>query len=240
MTDIAASPPPDRVGAVRRALSVHGLLLRGGFHAASRALAAEAGHAEPAEDRPVTLLLVGNAGGAMWRAFAPSLDGAPHPLDRWTKRVIDALAAEAGALAIYPFDKPAPPFQRWAQRAEPVAPSPLGLLVHPVYGLWHAYRAALVLDGALSLPEQPAVASPCETCADRPCLSACPVGAFAASGYDVPACAKHLASAAGGLCVAGGCRARDACPVGRGWRYPDAQIAFHMEAFGRAVAPLGR
>jgi hypothetical protein len=31
-----------------------------------------------------------------------------------------------------------------------------------------------------------------------------------------------------------GCRARDACPVGRDHRYPDTQVQFHMAAFARA------
>ena len=49
-----------------------------------------------------------------------------------------------GAAPIYPFGGPPYwPFQRWAQRAEAVFPSPLGILIHPEYGLWHAYRAAL-------------------------------------------------------------------------------------------------
>ena len=65
--------------------------------------------------------------------------------DRRVAAAIDPLARSVGAMALYPFDGPPyRPFQRWAMRAEPVAPSPLGLFIHPEYGLWHAYRAALV------------------------------------------------------------------------------------------------
>ena len=85
----------------------------------------------------------------MWEVFSASAearDGKPDPLDRWTKRIMDATASRADAVAIYPFDRPYPPFQTWAMAAEGVKPSPLGLLIHPVYGLWHGYRGALQWD----------------------------------------------------------------------------------------------
>jgi len=185
------------------------------------------------------VLLVGNAGPGMWRAFSKSAqahDGAPHPLNRWTRHHVDAIASAAGGVALYPFDAtPAWPFQRWAARCEPVHPSPLGLLIHPDYGLWHAYRAAIVIAEPTDLPAPTPAASPCQTCAERPCLSRCPVGAFSASGYDVPACARHLQSPEGADCLQGGCLARRACPVGADYQQQAAQNAFHMRAFLNAV-----
>jgi len=207
-------------------LASHGLILRGGFHP-------EAGEAE--FEGAGTVLLVGNAGGAMWDAFAPDIDGDPNPLDRWTRHIIDPLAARFRARAIYPFDADTPPFQRWALRAETLHPSPIGLLIHPEFGLWHAWRAALLFPDRLPLSPRADGPSPCETCAGKPCLSACPVGAFSYSGYDVAACASHIATLDAG-CNHSGCRARNACPVGAEWRYPEAQIRFHMAAFARAMS----
>ena len=88
---------------------------------------------------------------------------------------------------------------------------------------------------ALDVPAIEATPSPCETCRGRPCLSACPVGAFVVGGYDVPACAAHLKSAAGADCMERGCRARRACPVGAGHVPGPAQASFAMRAFRRAV-----
>ena len=209
------------------ALSAHGLILRGGFHPEPE---------EPGLEQAGTVLLVGHAGPAMWAAFEPHLDGAPDPLNRWTVRVIEPLAQAFAARALYPFGEPHWPFQRWAQRAEGLHPSPLGLLIHPEYGLWHAWRAALAFSERLPLPARRDAPSPCESCADKPCLSACPVGAFSSTGYEVTACAAHLSSAAAS-CRELGCHARDACPIGRVWRYPEAHIRFHMAAFRRSVAP---
>jgi hypothetical protein len=184
-----------------------------------------------------TIVLVGMTGREGWGAFAASpeaRDGARHPLDRWSSRVIEALAGELGAKALFPFGGPPFwPFQQWARRAEPVHPSPIGILIHPRYGLWHSYRGALGFREALAVPEPAAVPSPCETCAGRWCLSACPVGAFSGLGYDVAACAGHLKSASGADCMGGGCLARRACPVGVEHAYGPEEASFLMRAFLR-------
>lgn len=221
-----------RVTRLADALVRHGLILRGGFHP----------HPQDGLDAngldAKTVLLIGNAGPALWRAFEGQADGddATNPLDRWTKALLDPLAVTFGAQALYPFGGPPyQPFQRWAQRAEDVHPSPLGLLIHPDYGLWHAYRAAFLFQDRLALPARRERASPCEACADKPCLSACPVDAFAAErAYDVPACTAHIRSPAGAACRDQGCQARHACPVGRAFTYDDAQSGFHMAAFEKA------
>lgn len=129
---------------VIKALERVGLSARGGFHPQRGddvpLLAGEA----PAR----TVVLVGSIGGSLWPAFRASPeygDGLPDALDRWSRRVLTAVAEALEAEMVFPFGGPPHyPFQRWAERAEPVAPSPLGLLIHPEHGLWHAYRGALL------------------------------------------------------------------------------------------------
>ncbi len=222
---------------VEAALAPHGLIPRGGFHPQ----AADAVPALP-DGRPSrTLVLVGNAGAAggdaMWQAFARARARYPgaDPLNDWTRDAVTQVARAAGAAALFPFDGPPyPPFQRWAMRAEPVFPSPLGLLIHPGYGLWHAYRAALVFAERIDLPPRAAARPPCESCADKPCLSACPVRAFDGRRYDMPRCVAFLDSGEGADCMERGCRARRACPVGHDRAHQPAQAEFHMRAFRRA------
>ncbi len=183
------------------------------------------------------VILIGNAGPAMFARFRHERDPARDSLDAWTKAVIDPLAERLEARALYPFDKPPHAFLTWARRAGAGFTSPLGMNIHPVYGLWHAFRAALLLPVVFDLPPPAAAASPCETCAEKPCLSACPVSAFNGTRYDVDACAGHLATAAGRDCMASGCLARHACPVGTAWRYAPDQAGFHMAAFLAARRP---
>jgi hypothetical protein len=184
-----------------------------------------------------TIVLAGMVGREGWNAFAASpeaSDGFADPLDRWSRRLIESLARELGGRALFPFGGPPfLPFRRWAQRAESVHSSPIGLLIHPYYGLWHAYRGAIGLPEELAVPEPAPVPSPCESCTGRWCLKSCPVGAFSSTGYDVAACAGHLRSAAGGDCMDFGCRARRACPVGADHAYGPEQASFLMRAFLR-------
>ena len=221
---------------VEAALRTAGLTPRGGFHP----VADDGVPALPDGRAAGTLVLAGNVGGSLWQAFSRGREVAdePNALDGWTGRVLGPLAVELGGHALFPFGGPPYlPFQRWARRAEPVHPSPIGPLIHPDHGLWHAYRGALAFGERLDLPPRDTRPSPCESCADKPCLSTCPVGALTTKGYDVPACATHIASAAGADCMDQSCRARRACPVGRDNAYGPEQSRFHMDAFLRALSP---
>lgn len=223
---------PVTLSGIEGALAPHGLVVRGGF-------SPEPGDGVPAcaDGSPAAgVVLVGNVGPAMWRAFgAAGPHAGGHPLNAWSERVITGAAADLGASALFPFTGPPyHPFQRWAQKAEAVHPSPLGILIHPDYGLWHAYRGAFAFAQAIDLGPRDARPSPCESCADKPCLGACPVTAFGSRGYDVQACLGHVAVPQGEGCRDDGCLARRACPVGTDYTYERAQTRFHMTAFVQA------
>ncbi|MCB1333879.1 MAG: ferredoxin [Roseivivax sp.] len=179
-----------------------------------------------------TRLLLGPDEGAFWPLFtaAPEYaDGAPDPMDRWSRRVIGALAALWGGSAQLPSDGPPyPPFIAWALASGRAWPSPVGPLVHDAAGLLISYRGAVLLAETLALPAAPVAASPCTGCA-RPCVTACPVNALSDTGpYDVPACQAYVR--ANRRCMAG-CLVRAACPVSQAVPRPAAQNAFHMAAF---------
>jgi ferredoxin len=130
-----------------------------------------------------------------------------------------------------------------------VFPSPVGALIHPVYGLSHSYRGALAfadepapreelgeidslpIPSPLAAPVDFTAPNPCDSCEGKPCLSACPVGAFSAAGYAVEACAEYLRLPGGKDCMDSGCRARRACPIGRDYAQSPEQARFHMAAF---------
>ena len=228
--------------ALEAAVAGHGLCLRGWvFPDAGSAPRLTAGG--PAAG----VVLIGHIGGGFWpvfEAWGKRHPGADHPLDDWSKSVITPLAAACGGEAVFPSDRPWHPFQQWAMAAEGLQPSPLGLLIHPVCGLWHGYRGAILFgpDALARLGKavpaeddavaRPALPHPCDACADKPCLSTCPVNAFGPAGLDVVSCRAWLRTEAGRTgCMRSGCLARDACPVGRAYRYGDAQIRFHMTAY---------
>lgn len=182
-------------------------------------------------DNPRQVILIGNAGPAMFSRFARERNPATAQIDDWTEAAVSALAKSLDATALFPFTKPWHPFLTWARKAGGGHVSPLGLNIHARYGLWHAYRAALLFPVVFDLPPQRETPHPCESCVDKPCLSACPVDAFDGTSYDVKACGRHLLSGSGETCMQGGCLARLACPVGTDYTYTSPQRQFFMRAF---------
>lgn len=211
---------------IERAAATDGLAVVGAFHP-------ESGDNVPGKIE--TLCLLGADGPAMWDAFSISpeyMDGHTDPLDRWSERVIGALADSIGGIALFPFGGPPwQPFQQWAGKAEGAAPSPVLMQVTRRRGLWASYRGAIGIRKRLRV-ETPSDESPCLDC-HAPCLVACPVEALGAGGYDVPACIAHLKSDQGASCL-DGCLVRKACPYGHTLALPASQRSFHIEAFIRS------
>lgn len=214
--------PPGGLAAIEARAARDGLAVLGAFHP------------EPADGAPAgsgTLVLLGPDPADFWPVFAASpefRDPMPHPLDRWSARVVGAMAAELGGAAAFPFGGPPfAPFLAWARRSGAAWSSPVGLLVHARLGLFVSYRGALALPERLALPAAPE--RPCDGCA-APCRDACPAGALGGAGYDVPACHAWLDTAAGVACLEEGCAVRRACPVGSSLQ-PVAQTRFYMTAF---------
>ena len=183
---------------------------------------------------PVTVAIIGNVGSTVWPFFQAARQIRPTlSLDRWTKEVMVGIAEDFGADVLFPFEGPPyHPFIEWAKRTGTLFSSPLGLTIHPKFGLWLAFRAALLFDQDLDQPEATAK-RPCDDCDDRPCLGACPVGAFTTDGYDFGACLDHVSTPVN-ACRGGGCLARIACPIGQEHRYADDHAAFHMQQLLKA------
>ncbi len=188
------------------------------------------------------LFLIGSVGDEFFDYFKASEEYhlADDPLDKWSKRIIDSLAIKLSAEPVYPFDLPSPPFQRWAMASDDVSQSPLGILIHHEYGLWHAYRGGLKFKN-LDYSEPAAfskASSPCDECLAKPCLHACPVGAFTVGAYDTRACSSHLETGDSRACFALACVARKACPVASELSYKTETAQFFMQSFGRSLKKI--
>lgn len=180
------------------------------------------------------ILVVGNAGSALWDAFLADLrrdprglTEEPDPLDAYVRRAVAAADAPLGSAsrrwifadlgADVHLD-----FRTLAGLAGLGAPSRLGLLLHPTWGPWIGLRAACFLPEPLA-PTGPLPDDPCAGC-PAPCAAACPGGAFPAGRWDPGPCvAFHAAS---DVCERT-CAARLACPVGAERRYRPEHYAYH-------------
>ena len=218
-----------RIDQIRAALSPHGIFLRG-------VLNFDGDGPEMVGGRARTVVLLGNVGGSIWPAFSAWRADHPDmvdPLDTWSVEIIRPIAKAMGATAWFPSERPWQPFQQWAMRAEGLRPSPLGILVHPDYGLWHGYRGAIGFLERIDHPPAETREHACDHCPDKPCLTTCPANAILPDRFDVAACRTYLADEGEGTCMRTGCIARNACPVGANYRYPAEQLRFHMDALSR-------
>ncbi|WP_274628506.1 hypothetical protein [Arvimicrobium flavum] len=227
------SSSTSKLDEITAALSPHGLILRGGFNFA----AADDAPPGPSGAAARTVVLVGNAGAAYWSHFQHWREQQPaalaNPLDTWSRNVIGAVAEQLGARAVSPSDVPYLPFQQWAMRAESLKPSPLGILMHPIYGLWHAYRGALLFAAEIPIQAPDKAIHLCDACSGKPCLKTCPVDAYSETTFDYSGCVEHVRSPGGSRCRSVGCLDRNACPQGETFRYPPAVQAFHMASYIR-------
>jgi hypothetical protein len=204
---------------------------------AERLVVMGAFHPEPGDRLPDdirTLVMLGPDGPGFWGHLRgePEWDGTPDPVDRWSRRVIGRMACDMGGMAYFPFGGPPyQPFIAWAKRTGRVWTSPVTILVHDVAGLFISFRGAIGLRESLDLPAPGR--RPCETCAEKPCLTACPPRALTGAGYDVPACHDFLDSPAGNACMTRGCAVRRACPLSESYGRVEAQSEYHMGQFHR-------
>lgn len=181
-----------------------------------------------------TLILLGT-GRKFWPVFSVSperVDNQADPIDRWSLRIVGGLAQRLQAHAVYPFGGPPyEPFIRWAQVSGRAFQSPVGMLVHDAVGMMVSYRGALQFSETFDTP--PAVnQSPCQSCVDQPCTTACPVDALSADhGYNIDTCHNFLDTRAGQDCMINGCAARRACPVSQLAQRDPVQSNLHMKAF---------
>jgi hypothetical protein len=210
--------------AVSEAVHAAGLEIVGGFHP---------GPEDTVPDGVETLLLLGPREPGFWEAVSASpefRDCAHDPLDRWSERVIGRLAHDLGALPFFPFGEPRRPFIRWALRTGRIWLSEVNILVSEDAGLLVSFRGALGFPDRLDLP--PLGQRPCDSCAAKPCRTACPVGALTSRGYDVPACRAYLSSPPGATsCREHGCAVRRACPWSAEHPRDPALHAHHMRHF---------
>lgn len=178
-------------------------------------------------------LLIGNTR-ALWEPFVAAcradagLGAAADPVERYCEiHVGAAVEALPVAATVRWAHGAAPhlPIQQLAARSGLAAMSPVGLCIHPRYGPWFALRALVIVDCAGPSGHPPPVAPPCPDCA-RTCAPLFARARAAQSGRDDLADTWRLWLAV-----------RDACPVGRAYRYGEAQIRYHY-AKDRSVLPV--
>ena len=210
----------------------------------------ESSRASAIDPHARSIVVIGNGGGALWTALKAHAARHPrwwereNPFDDFTREVVERdivapiRASGARCTTVYPFmaNRSTLDFIELARVAGIAGPSILGVAVHPLYGPWIAFRAALLLDEELDAPGGALGFDPCPRCTARSCIPACPAGAVSAdSGWDIPKCLTHRVEVEADC--APRCHARAGCVLGPEHRYPDDELAYHQMRALRSMRP---
>lgn len=211
-------------------------------------------------DRDARLAVVVGGSRAFWGPFLawlradPARLDAPDPIDRYAVAAVDAALAGVAVPHEVRFSFEAPPrrvaMQRLADVAGLAALTPAMLCVHPTFGPWIALRAVVVFDVAPPSGPRPALPLACHDCAGRcvPALARAQDAAVARAARPAAAVEPSAGDPVAPdwtLWLA----VRDACPVGREHRYPEAYLRYvytkdrgvlRDAAEGRAAGSSGR
>jgi hypothetical protein len=236
---------------IRRGAAPHGLNLVAAVPVARYdAAVATASRASSIDSGARSIVVIGNGGGALWHALnlhAASNRGwweRENPLDDFTREVVERdvaapiRAAGVRCVTVYPFMSNGPTlnFIELGKVAGITGPSILGVTVHPVYGPWIAFRAAILIDEELDSPGDAIGFDPCPRCTVRSCIPACPAGAVSVElGWDIPKCLTHRVEVEADCTPR--CHARAGCVLGPEHRYPDEELAYHQMRALRSMRP---
>lgn len=175
------------------------------------------------------LVLFGHGGRRLWDALQARGMNGPDPIDHYSitcaRDFIRHALGDPPVYRLYPEAPHLVPLQQLGAAAGWSAPSPLGSGIHPVYGVWFAYRAAFLVDADLPLLSDPPAPDRCAACGAKPCIAACPPGAVQVTAVDIERCARHRLRPSSPC--ADRCLARLACPYFPEHRYSEAQLQYH-------------
>lgn len=176
-------------------------------------------------DKTDMLYLLANGGAELWNHLPHPLSAEDHPIDQFSIEQIKKIDPEARIL--FPHPQWNIPLQRIGRFLNLSRPSLLGLDINDEYGLWFAFRGAFLSSLKLETKTRASFESPCLSCQDRPCQSACPAQAVAAdSPFLLKQCADYRLSANSNC--QDRCLARLACPYQKDKQYKMEQLNYHM------------
>ena len=241
----------DTLDRIRKAGQPYGLNLVAGIPIARYdAMVTEPYRAAAIDGGARSIVVIANGGGALWQALQlharqkPGWFTRDHPLDDFTREVVEnqivpaVQSAGLSSTTIYPFMSSGRTlnFIELGKIAGLAGPSILGVVVHPRFGPWMAFRAALLVDEDIDLPGEAIGFDPCPTCESRSCVPACPTGAVAfPAGWDIPRCLNYRIESEADC--APRCHSRVACVLGPEHRYPDDEVAYHQRRALAAMRP---
>ena len=176
-----------------------------------------------------SLLLVGNGGARFWQQYQFRKNSlSANPIDEYSVQVMSNFMAQRwpnlSFKVLYPSTHPVG-LQKLGELSGWHHPSPMKIGINSIWGLWYAYRALLLVDGRLTPTVKVDTASPCDSCAEKYCVQACPAQALDQQQLRLQVCSDYRLQPQSDCQTT--CLARLACPVQTQHQYSAQQIEYH-------------
>lgn len=189
------------------------------------------------------LIVMGNGGGKIWESLSSNHAETDNPIDTFSLQILELFCRrylpEAKNQILYPSEKHIIPLQRIGIHLGWSSPSPLGIGISNKYGLWWAFRGALLTSAELKPTTLNKTSSPCDECLDKPCITHCPGSAVSDDqAFNIPACFNHRAKS-NSSCL-DRCLSRNACPIHQNNTYPTEMTKYIYKKSMKAVAKYVR
>lgn len=188
-------------------------------------------------DKFPSAVLIANAGAEFWLALEKFGMHGNHPVDHFSSHLATTYATnylKTGFELLYPSDYPIS-LRAIADRTGWCHPSPLGITIHPHFGTWYAFRSMFLTRIQLPASDCSLTESPCDSCADKPCISACHVGAVGEIGkFELETCARFRIQDSSPCSFS--CISRIRCPVGSEYQYDPKQMKYHYRRGRESMA----
>jgi len=184
------------------------------------------------------LILLGHLGTELWKAMKPVIGKGEDPVDCYTIDKVNEFFKKKRITdfnVVYPSSIPIN-LQELGKIAGWHYPTPFKVGANKHWGSWFAYRAVVITNTEYATTEKMVSESPCETCQNKECISACPAKALDTSELVLESCVAYRRQR-DSLCK-NTCLSRVKCPVGNEYRYTEDQINYHYSVSMKTIEKL--
>lgn len=174
------------------------------------------------------LILLGHLGKKLWQKVSADNGVTNNPIDDYTLKSIYKYFENYHTATDYEIVYPGESVIGLQQLGEYSGwhyPSPFKVGINALWGSWFAYRAVVLANTNFKETKNLKTESPCNSCKDTNCISACPAKALENTEFNFQSCINYRKQP-DSLCK-NNCLSRIGCPVGSEYRYTDDQISYH-------------
>ena len=185
------------------------------------------------------LILIGHAGTLLWKMVSQWLSDSKDPVDEFsyfqTEKYFKQRFSPEDFKIIFPGTSHVG-LQALGRIAGWHHSSPFRVGINWQWGSWFAYRSVVLVKSHYSPTEVDMKDSPCLTCSEKACVSACPAKALVQSDLSLKTCIDYRKKSDSDC--KDRCKARMACPVARKHQYSLPQTQYHYSLSMKVIEKL--